>query len=179
MDSSSRIPTLKVCDKNRHVVRTADTNDLKAELFINAFFKELMSHPADYTNYEYPEPLPEPQEIQDDQIIRAFNKMKLYKAPGDDSIPNVVLKQTVMIILPYVKEIYRAILRLRRMPGEWLCYITIVLRKPGKPDYTSPKAWRPIALLRGLRKGLCTIVTEDLIHLTKKHGLLPKMQFGG
>ena len=54
----------------------------------------------------------------------------------------------------------------------------MILRKPGKPAYDTPKAYRPIALLNTVAKVLTMIVVEDLIYITEKHSLLPSTQFG-
>jgi len=55
----------------------------------------------------------------------------------------------------------------------------VVLRKPGKPRYDTPKAYRPIALLNTLGKLLTAIIAEQLTYYTEKHTLLPPMHFGG
>jgi hypothetical protein len=54
----------------------------------------------------------------------------------------------------------------------------IILRKPGKPDYTKPKAFRPISLLLTISKGLEAIIAIRLSYITKEYSLLPKNHFG-
>jgi hypothetical protein len=61
----------------------------------------------------------------------------------------------------------------------WREFTTIVLRKPGKPSYETPKAYRPIALICTLAKVLTSIVAENLSQLVEQHRLLPKNHFGG
>ena len=61
----------------------------------------------------------------------------------------------------------------------WKHFTTVVLRKPGKPDYEIPKAYRPIALLCTLAKVLTAIVAEDMSRLVEKHQLVPMTHFGG
>jgi hypothetical protein len=61
----------------------------------------------------------------------------------------------------------------------WKKFITVVLRKPGKPRYDVPKAYRPIALLNTLGKVLTSIVAEQLTYYTEKYSLLPPLHFGG
>ena len=61
----------------------------------------------------------------------------------------------------------------------WKKFTTVVLRKPGKPRYDVPKAYRPIALLNTMGKVLTAIIAEQLTFYTEKHGLLPPMHFGG
>ena len=55
--------------------------------------------------------------------------------------------------------------------------MTIVLRKPGKADYTVPNAHRPVALLNTIAKVLSACVAEDLNHVIETHSLLPKNHF--
>ena len=69
-----------------------------------------------------------------------------------------------------VKELYYA---------PWKHSTTVVLRKPGKPRYDTPKAYRPIALLNTLGKLLTAIIAERLTYYTEKHALLPPTHFGG
>lgn len=54
----------------------------------------------------------------------------------------------------------------------------IPLRKPGKPDYTIPKAFRPISLLPTISKGLEAVIANRLSFLAEKHSLLPVNHFG-
>jgi len=63
-------------------------------------------------------------------------------------------------------------------PARWKHFSTIVLRKPGKPDYTIPKAYRPIALEETLGKVCEAVITRRLSNLAEMHALLPANQFG-
>jgi len=56
---------------------------------------------------------------------------------------------------------------------------TPVLKKPGKPDYTAPNAWRPIALSNGYVRLLNGCKTEDLVVMCKKTRILLPSHFGG
>ena len=53
-----------------------------------------------------------------------------------------------------------------------------MLQKPGKPDYTDPKAYRLIILLNTLGKALKTVVTKRVRFLAETHTLLPHTQMG-
>lgn len=55
----------------------------------------------------------------------------------------------------------------------------MVLRKPGKPDYSVPGAYRPISLLNTLGKLLEAVMARRLSYYAETHGLLPNTQFGG
>ncbi|EIW77152.1 hypothetical protein CONPUDRAFT_62821, partial [Coniophora puteana RWD-64-598 SS2] len=54
---------------------------------------------------------------------------------------------------------------------------TIILHKPGQPDYSTPKAYQPIALLDTLAKILSLCVTKNLTFLAETHNLLPPTHF--
>ena len=54
-----------------------------------------------------------------------------------------------------------------------------MLRKPGKPRYDIPKAYRPIVLLNTMWKVLMAIVASHITFITEKHQLLPANHFGG
>jgi hypothetical protein len=57
---------------------------------------------------------------------------------------------------------------------------TIVLQKPGKPDYTVPKAYRPIiALENRIGKVFESIMAETISYLTETHDLLPSEKAHG
>ena len=54
-----------------------------------------------------------------------------------------------------------------------------ILRKPNKPNYTKPNAYRPIALESTLGKVLESIVADHISYLCETFNLLPKHHFGG
>jgi Reverse transcriptase (RNA-dependent DNA polymerase) len=54
---------------------------------------------------------------------------------------------------------------------------TVVLRKPMKPDYTKPNAYRPIALENTIEKVLESVITDILSYLTESYELLPPQRF--
>ena len=55
---------------------------------------------------------------------------------------------------------------------------TVALRKPGKGDYQTPKAWRPIALLETLGKVIEAIIAARIRDFAESMGLLPEAQMG-
>jgi hypothetical protein len=56
---------------------------------------------------------------------------------------------------------------------------TVVLRKPGKENYTAPKSYRLIALINTIGKIIDAIITRRLSHLTEKQHVLPTTHIGG
>jgi len=55
----------------------------------------------------------------------------------------------------------------------------VVIRKPGKPNYTLAKAYRPISLLQTLSKALELAIARRISYLTETYNLLPENHFGG
>jgi hypothetical protein len=102
-----------------------------------------------------------------------------YKAPGPDSIPNIVLTKCADLLVDRLYYIYSAIYDKRLYYKPWKTFNTIVLCKPGKLSYEVPKAYRPIALINTLWKVLTAILAEQLMFFAEKYQLLPSHHFGG
>ena len=102
-----------------------------------------------------------------------------FKAPGPDGIPNVMLQKCADLLIPFLLQIYQAILMLNIYPRSWNESITVVIHKLGKPRYDVPKAFRPIALLNTMGKVLTAIIAEEVSNLVEREGLLPNSHFGG
>jgi hypothetical protein len=89
--------------------------------------------------FVYPKPMCQLDPISKEQIKRQLAKLKPYKAPGPDSIPNIVLTKCTDILVDRLYYIYKAILELGTYYDPWKLSTTVVLRKPGKPCYNTPK----------------------------------------
>jgi hypothetical protein len=85
----------------------------------------------------------------------------------------VVFVKTADLLPPHLGHIFRVTFDLEFYPETWKLSTTVVLRKPGRPDYTIPKAYRPIALLDTMAKILSSCVAEDVAYIAEKHQLLP------
>ena len=117
--------------------------------------------------------------ITREQIRKHIARLKPFKAPGPDGIPNIVLIRCADMIITRLWAIYTAILEKGLYYAPWKEFTTIVLRKPGKPRYDTPKAYRPIALLNTLAKVLTSIIAEQITYYSEKHQLLPAQHYGG
>ncbi|KAF8697547.1 hypothetical protein AX14_001349 [Amanita brunnescens Koide BX004] len=102
-------------------------------------------------------------------------------APG----PDHVTWRHVKLALSF-PETDAALLRIFNLiceSGTWPTHfknsISVIIPKPNKPDYSIPKAYRPIALLNTLGKLLTKILANRLQHDAAEHGLLHRDQFGG
>ena len=178
--------------KNRHTIESACTPALlkpdgelahqaeeKAETLRQSFFPPpLEADLSDINGYEYP-PSIECPEITPPEIEKAVRRAAPNKAPGTDGISNGILHQTLDILLPSLHKLFNACLQQGYCPVHFKETITVVLRKPGKDDYTLPKSYRPIALLNTLGKALEAIVANRITYLADTYGLLPSHHTGG
>ena len=162
-------------------VEEVQDNEGKSKALHETFFPNpSCADETDITdNYQYPAEAFPFEEVTDDHIIHALQKLKPYKAPGPNGIPNVVLKSCTESLLPYLGPLFRATFSLEVYPDTWKQSTTVVLRKPGRPDYTVAKAYCPIALMDTITKTLSSCITDILTYHAENLCLLPNTHFGG
>ncbi|KAJ5346168.1 hypothetical protein N7452_004172 [Penicillium brevicompactum] len=152
-------------------------NEDKARAFLDSFFPEMDTPEASSTTSA---PLELPwQPLTKLEIERSLKAAKATTAPGEDNLPMLVWKQLWEHLKDDITGIFNASLNLGYHPKRWRNAKIVVLRKPGKPDYSVPGAYRPISLLNTLGKLLEAVVARRLSYRAEKHGLLPDTQFGG
>ena len=154
-------------------------NGEKSRLLHKVFFYEPPIDPGVDPNHIYPEEKFTFSDISNEQITRAIKRLHPFKAPGMNGISNAVLINCERLLTPFLGPIFRATFDLEHYPSQWKRYVTAAIRKPGKPDYTVPNAYRPIALLDTASKILSSCVKETLEYHTDKLQILPVTQFGG
>ena len=175
----TRILMLTLQPSNTEEVPTvASANKDKSAMLMSLMFP---NRPSDSPMFPgvYEDQLPPPVEITEGQIRRHITNLNPYKVPGIDGIPNIVLKRSADYIIPYLLQIFQAMLKMGVYAGQWKEIMTCVLRKPGKPRYNIPKAYQPVVLVNTIAKLLSSIVAKDIVHLTEAHSLLPANHFGG
>lgn len=173
---SARIPPLKAMDGDGRILTD---NAAKGEEFHRAFFLPQGPDPPFTPDSEYPPPRFEFTDISDQQVGRAIRSLRPFKAPGPDGIPNEVYIHCADTLTPLLGTLFRATFTLHYYPSSWKVSDTIVLRKPGKTDYTTAKAHRPIALLNCMSKILSRCVADLLVYHAETKSLLADYQFGG
>ena len=172
----SRIPTLKLTRDGQEIIAT--TNEEKSKMLATSFFPPRPPDSAPL-HFVYPKPVGKLDSIGKDQIRKHLARLKPYKAPGPDGIPNIVLTKCADTLTDRLYYIYRAMVENNIYYAPWKLSTTVVLRKPGKPRYDTPKAYRPIALLNTMCKVLTAIIAELMTYYTETHQLLPPHHFGG
>jgi hypothetical protein len=164
-------------------VRYARTDEEKAQTLHTEFFPpppptaSLDNADAAPELPPFPPPVEDMAEITLEQIPRTIKKLHPWKAVMAGHIPNAVLQWCEELFVEYLLLIYRASLALEHYPSNWKLYNTIVMRKPGQPDYAQAKVHRPICLLKTLGKPLSIIMTEYILYLAERFHLLPATHF--
>lgn len=160
--------------------RRAHTSSMeKAELLKTTFFPPPPTADLnDIRNFQYGNRIPFPK-ITEKEVYKALRSLPQFKAAGPDGIINNILYISAAQISPHLTRIFNCSLNLSYCPKHFRCSATIALRKPGKGDYTHPKAYRPIALLNTMGKVMDGIMAQRISYVTETHHLLPNTHIGG
>ena len=169
-DNYACIPALRVGDDD-YV-----DNAGKAQALLECFFPT--------TVQPMPEMVVAPEEISwepitEQEVAGALNRAKKNTAPGQDGLPTLVWRELWPFVSTRITQIFSASVSLGYYPAQWKTAKIVVLRKPGKDDYTTPKAYRPISLLNTLGKLLEAVMARRLSYYAESYQLLPDTQFGG
>ena len=105
--------------------------------------------------------------------------LRLYKVPGPDKIPNVVLMKCVNVLIDHLFFIFRVVLKLKVYHPRWHESTTVVLCKIGKTSYDVAKSYHLIGLMNTITKVISTLCSKHISYLAEKHNVLPPLQFGG
>ncbi|GAA5942566.1 hypothetical protein JCM10213_004815, partial [Rhodosporidiobolus nylandii] len=124
-------------------------------------------------------PQPPPPFLSNEHLQHTLFRLPPSRAGGPSGIPIAVLRALWPVLSDRLTAIFRAALRLGHHPRLWRTYNGVVLRKPGKPDYSLPKAYRLIALEETMSKLLEAAVEEWLRWWAEQKEQLPSLQFGG
>ena len=112
------------------------------------------------------------------EVKDALLSLGMYKSPGPDGIPGITIHASIDILLPFWVMLFNACGRLGYFPDVWKKDVTIVIPKPGKDDYSVPKAYRPISLLSQLGKTLERLYVNRVNRLHEEVGVFSKEQHG-
>jgi hypothetical protein len=90
--------------------RTATTNSEKGTVLAKGFFPRKPHSQDPSEGAIYPEACCKTDAVMEEQILRQLKKLKPYKAPGPDGIPNVVLTKCADMLVERLHWIYEAML---------------------------------------------------------------------
>ena len=165
------IPSLRCPDGS-----IAETNTEKEAALAEAFFPELRPH-AEPTG-PYPTSVTISALCSPGDVLAALRTTSASSAPGPDGIPNSLLKAIAAAIAGPISALIQAAWQCGHHPTPFRSSRTIPVKKPQKPDYRAPKAWRPIALLNTIGKIAEKVLATRLRDEAEAHGLLPLTQMG-
>ncbi|EDN04478.1 predicted protein [Histoplasma mississippiense (nom. inval.)] len=152
----------------------------KAEALRQRFFPQ--PEPADLsdTNMEL---LQAEREASNDTISvedmeSLIQRLPNRKAPGRSGITNEFLKMLGRTFVEAITALTNACWHWETYPDTFKEAKTVALRKPGKADYQTAGAWRPIALLDTIGKIVEAATAKRLRKIAEDHNLLPSQQMG-
>lgn len=99
-------------------------------------------------------------------------------APGADEIPTAILRLAWPQIQGHCRSLFRACVAAGHHPAPFRSAVLAMLQKPNKSDLSSPRSYRPIALLSVLGKGLERLLAKRMSWLAVSQGILHQQQFG-
>ncbi|OHW97034.1 reverse transcriptase [Colletotrichum incanum] len=172
-------PTVTPEIKKPNTTQIATTPGEKAALFKETFFPPPPeANLGDIDNASYSNQIILPL-ISESEVEEAIQEAAPLKAPGPDGVTNKALQIARPWITPHLTRIFNQSLRIGHCPQHFRKSTTVVLRKPGKDNYTVPKACRPIALLNTVGKIMDATIATRLSYLAETHGLLPDSHMSG
>jgi len=99
-------------------------------------------------------------------------------SPGKDQVTVRLLKACWQHVGPLIHGLYCKCLHLNHFPTVWKTAEVVMLPKGGKRDKSSPRSWRPIALLSVLGKGLERIIARRIALTALETGVLSHQHLG-
>ncbi|TFY51402.1 hypothetical protein EVJ58_g10586, partial [Rhodofomes roseus] len=151
----------------------------------NALRDELFQPPPplqDVPENDLEEPHPDDfadEDVTKDEVRRSIFEQGADKAPGLSQCQFRVIRWAWAEADTTITALMNHCLRAGYHPKAWRKAIAVAIPKPGKPDYSNPRAYRLIQLLECLGKTLERIVANRLAYLVSTHNLVPANQFGG
>lgn len=123
--------------------------------------------------------LPTPTLFTPHELSQVIDNLKPGKAPGSDEITNQAIQAGGKTLLRALRCVANSCLLSGLFPSQWKVARTAILRKPHKPDYANPSAYRPIALLSCMGKVVDSVIANRFKSQAEASGVLPPGHYGG
>ncbi|KAJ8063433.1 hypothetical protein OCU04_008652 [Sclerotinia nivalis] len=117
--------------------------------------------------------------LTESELFNACSTKIKGKTPGPDGITQEIIIQAYKAIPTTFFTLFSNLINLGYHPSCWKQATGAILKKPSKPDYSIPKAYRVIALLNCLGKISERILAQRLSYLAETTKLLHHSQMGG
>jgi len=96
--------------------------------------------------------------VTEERVRWAISLFVPFKSSGIDNIYPALIQKGIDIILQPIIKIFRACIALQYIPISWRTSRVVFVPKPGRTDYTTVTAFRPISLMSFLLKTLERLV---------------------
>jgi len=116
--------------------------------------------------------------VTEQAVERSLLSQSVKKAPGPDKLSFGAKRVLWKWDIERIVRLMKAGIRTGRHPAVWKCASSVVIRKLGKEDYTTLKAYRSISLLSCMGKVVEKVVAELLSEEAERRGLLSDGQLG-
>jgi len=116
--------------------------------------------------------------VPEQAVEPALFSQLVKKAPGPDKLSFGAIRLLWKWDKEKIMRLTRAAIRMGRHPAVWKRASGVVIRKPGKDDYTQLKAYCSILLLSCMGKVVKKVAAELLSEEAESRGLLSDGQFG-
>jgi hypothetical protein len=149
-----------------------------ASLLSERFFAEEGAPiPTSFPDDPPPRPARPFHPFNEEEITPLIKATSNKSAPGSSGIDWSLLKKGWDAVKDHLIDVYNACLVLGYHPPVWKEAKVVAIPKPDKPDYSLPKAHRPISLLETMSKLLEKAVAKRMQHDIVAHELIHTNQF--
>ena len=152
-----------------------------AQGFIHEFFSPSQVSPV-YSSLLLDSPPLNPREfsaIPLNEVENALQTTSNSSSPGISQISYKFIKFSFPHISSFFISLLNSILDFSYHPILWRQALVVVIPKPNKNDYSSPRSYRPISLLECFSKLLEKIIANRISFDTVHNNIIPPNQFGG
>ena len=111
------------------------------------------------------------------EVKKIIKQTKSKKAPGNDGIQNIILKNLPRKATTQLTNIYNACMKISYFPEKWKKADVLSVKKPGK-DKLFPQNYRPISLLPTMGKIFEKIILFRILKHESSNKILIPEQFG-
>jgi hypothetical protein len=119
------------------------------------------------------------KELGEIEVYNAIFTSSPKKAPSTEKLSFAILRRAYNAESKIFYLLYRALFAAGYHPKGWREAIGVILPKANKKDYSLPKAYRVISLLKCLGKAFEKILATRLSYLAETGDLLQETQIGG
>jgi hypothetical protein len=172
---SSLIPALLGQDGNL----VYDHEGMASLLSARFFAEEGTPIPTHFHDDPPPRPPQQFHPFEEEEIGPLLKATSNKSAPGSSGIDWSLLKKGWDAVKDHLVDVFNACLTLGHHPHHWKEAKVVAIPKPDKPDYSLPKAHRPISLLETMSKLLEKAIAKRMQHDIVAHEPVHTNQFGG